>query len=145
MDNTDMTITQKIREAAFGTPRENITIDNKTLVLEESIIINNDINEPDRQSNIRMEIYNIDDVVEDDVLYYDFYRNFSNHIVVHLIRTLPLDNKPVKYTTYIESSSERNRDKTRRILSNMEIFFNGTQGLTISSLQHELRRVLSLA
>ena len=145
MDNTDMTITQKIREAAFGTPCENITIDNKTLVLEESIIINNDINESDNQANIRIEIYNIDNEVEYDVLYYDFYNKFSNHITAHLLRTLPFDDKPVKYTTYIESSSERDMEKTRRILSDMEIFFNDTEGLTISSLQHELRRVLSSA
>ena len=57
MDNIDMTITQKIRDAAFGTPCENITIDNKTLVLEESITINNDINESDNRANIRTEIY----------------------------------------------------------------------------------------
>ena len=109
------------------------------------MIINNSINEPDRQANIKMEIYNIDDVVEDDVLYYDFYSKFSNHITVHLIRTLPLDDKQVKYTTYIESSSERNLYKTRIILSDMEIFFNGTQGLTISSLQQELIKALSSA
>ena len=108
-------------------------------------MIINSINEPDRQANIKMEIYNIDDVVEDDVLYYDFYSKFSNHITVHLIRTLPLDDKPVKYTTYIESSSERNLYKTRIILSDMEIFFNGTQGLTISSLQQELIKALSSA
>ena len=145
MDNTDMTITQKIREAAFDSPRENMTIDNKILVLEESIIMNNDINESDNQANIRIEIYNIDNVVEYDVLYYDFYNKFSNHITAHLLRTLPFDDKPVKYTTYIDSSSERDMEKTRRILSGMEIFFNDTEGLTISSLQHELRRVLSSA
>ena len=115
MESNDMTVIRNIGEAAFGAPREDITIDNKTLVLEESIIRNKNINNSDRQANIRVEIYNIDDVVEDDVLYYDFYREFSNHIAAHLLRTLPIDDKPVKYTTYIESLSERNLHKTRRI------------------------------
>ena len=83
--NTTTTIIHNIGEAAFGIPREDITIDNKTLVLEESIIIKNDINNTDRQANIRMEIYYIDDVVEDDVLYYDFYRDFSNHIAALIL------------------------------------------------------------
>ena len=142
---SNTTIIRNIGEAAFGGSREDITIDNKTLVLEESIIIKNDINNTDQQANIRMEIYNIDDVVEDDVLYYDFYRGFSNHIAALVLRTLPIDDKPVKYTTYIESLSDRNLHKTRRILSDIEIFLNSVQGITIPMLQNEVRRAISLA
>ena len=35
MDNTDMTITQEIRAAAFDPPREDITIDDETLFLKK--------------------------------------------------------------------------------------------------------------
>ena len=84
-------------------------------------------------------------MVEDDVLYYDFYRGFSNHIAALVLRTLPIDNKPVKYTTYIESLSDRNLHKTRRILSDIEIFLNSVQGVTIPMLQNEVRRAISLA
>ena len=145
MVDTDMTITQKIREAAFDPPRGDITIDYETLFLKKSTIINNDINEPDCQANIRIETYNIYDEVKNTVLYYDFYRKYSNHIVAHILRTLPLDGKSVKYTIYIESLGERNMGKTIRILSDMEIFFNDTQGLTISSLQHKLNQAVNLA
>ena len=34
MDNTEMTITQEIRAAAFDPLREDITIDDQTMVLE---------------------------------------------------------------------------------------------------------------
>ena len=88
-----------------------------------------------------MEIYNIDDVIEDDVLYYDFYHGFSNHIAALVLRTLPIDDKPVKYTTYIESLSDRNLHKTRRILSDIEIFLNSVQGVTIPMLQNEVRAI----
>ena len=65
--------------------------------------------------------------------------------MAHILRTLPLDGKSVKYTIYTESLAERNMGKTRRILSDMEISFNDTQGLTIPSLQHKLNQALSLA
>ena len=65
--------------------------------------------------------------------------------MAHILRTLPLDGNSVKYTIYMESLGERNMGKTRRILSDMEIFFNDIQGLTIPSLQHKLNQALSLA
>ena len=46
MDDINMNLAQNIR-AAFDDPRENITIDNKTIILEEAKIILGDIqNDP---------------------------------------------------------------------------------------------------
>ena len=143
MDNNTTTI-HNIEEAAFQRPLHNITIDDITLILKESIIVNNNINNSDRQADLRIDNYKIDHLIDENILYYKFFKIISNHIVAHLLRTMPLDNKPVKYTIIVGDFENRHilDEKRRRILTHLEIYLPTTRGKTIPILQQEVRSAI---
>ena len=74
----DDTINQNILSAAREIPCEDITIDNKAIVLKESKLIL--VNEgSDHQASVRIDTYNIEGFFDDGVLMMDFYYKLMNH------------------------------------------------------------------
>ena len=110
---TNMSLIQNMR-AAFDAPRENITIGNKMIILEEAKIILSDIHDEDHEACIRMDTYNIDGFFEGNILIKDLYCKLFNHISAHIIRTVTSAYVIVRYTCFIENSTNTNKIKKIR-------------------------------
>ena len=115
MYDISMNLAQNIR-AAFDAPRENITIDNKTIILEESKIILGDTHDDDHEACIRMDTYNIDSFFVGNTSIKDLYCKLFNHISAHMIRTVTSPDVIVKYTCFIENSPNTNKIKKIEII-----------------------------
>ena len=110
MDDISMSLAQNIR-AACDVPRENITIDNKTIILEESKIILGDTHDDDHEACIRMDTYYIDSFFDGNISIKDLYCKLFNYISAHIIRTVTSPDVIVKYTCFIENSPNTNKIK----------------------------------
>ena len=139
MDDISMNIAQNIG-AAFDDPRENITIDNKTIILEESKIILGDTHGDDHETCIRMDTYNIDSFFVGNTSIKDLYCKLFNHISAHIIRTVTSPDVIVKYTCFIENSP--NTNKIKKIRNDIKISFN-TNDKTLDSILNKLRNEIN--
>ena len=117
----------------------------QTLMFKKSIIIRNDINQPDNQSHIIIDMYDVTDILIRGMLFRDFYNKFSKQISELMLKTLPQYNSPVRYSLAINDNPYFNTNKTVRILSDMEIFFNHTTGLTTNSVNQKLTQATETA
>ena len=139
MDDINMNLAQNIR-AAFDDPRENITIDNKTIISEESKIILGDTHDDDHEACIRMDTYNIDSFFVGNTSIKDLYCKLFNHISAHIIRTVTSPDVIVKYTCFIENSP--NTNKIKKIRNDIKISFN-TNDKTLDSILNKLRNEIN--
>ena len=138
MDDISTNLAQNIR-AAFDAPRENITIDNKTIILEESKIILGDTHDDDHEACIRMDTYNIDSFFVGNTSIKDLYRKLFNHIPAHIIRTVTSPDVIVKYTCFIENSPNTNKKKKK---NDIKISFN-TNDKRLDSILNQLRNEIN--
>ena len=72
-----------------------------TLYFKNSFLINGDINNYFRTADFRFDNYQIDHILDMDILYYNFFRLITPNIVTYILRTSPNNDNPIKYTFVI--------------------------------------------
>ena len=89
-------------------PDQDLTTDyDTTLYFKHSFLINPDINDYNKDADFRMDNYQIDHILDRNILYYDFFRLITPNIIAYILKTSPNDENPIKYTFIIHDENEK--------------------------------------
>ena len=79
-----------------------------TLYFKHSFLINPTPDNHEKQADFRTDNYQINHIVEHNhITYYNFFHLITPNIVVYILRTLPKDKNPIKYTFVIHNENEK--------------------------------------
>ena len=122
---------------------QNITVKGIKLFFKNSIIVKNN---SDNEADFRIDNYKIDHLIPYDIVYYEFFNIIRYHITEHIFKIAPFDNKPVKYIIFLGKFDNKYMcyEKNKRILPDLEIYFQNTIGKTKPIFEEEVNHAIYL-
>ena len=110
--------------------QQDLESDNETLFFKHSLLINPDINNYDKDADFRYDNYIISHILDQDILYYDFFKLISPNILKYIQKTFPSNEKPVKHTFVIHNINDRKSysyiRNIKAMCSDLVIYFSTT-------------------
>ena len=82
----------------------------------------------------------------EDITYYDFFGLITPNIIVYILKTLPNDKNPIKYTFVIHNENDKQSysyiKNIKTFSPDLEIYLPKTIGISRDSLIYEINRAI---
>ena len=125
---------------------QDLTSDSETLYFRNSFLIRGDINNYFRTADFRFDNYQIDQILDMDILYYNFFELITPNIVTYILKTSPNNDNPIKYTFVIHNDKSNGNTYVKNIKDyqpHLVIYLTTTINLNENNLINEIEAAIN--
>ena len=115
--------------------------DLETLYFKNSFVINRDRNN-DSNTDFRIDKYFIDHIVGEDIRYRDFFVLITPNIKKYILKYLPNDKNPIKFTFLIHKDTSIKTNNIKTFEPDLEIYFSKTTGIDEEKLLYKINNAI---